>query len=556
MKRVNDSKIKSLLAAFVFMLMLTPASANADFIFGRATSVGPTVNSSARDEEPGISADGLSLYYCSNRPGGYGNYDLWVTRRATTEDDWGPPVNLGSTVNSSSNDFSPDISADGLSLYFGSDRPGGYGSYDIWVTRRATTEDDWGTPVNLGPMVNSSAGEGCQAISDDGLELYFWSGRPGGYGSADIWVARRATIEDDWGMPVNLGPTINGSATELCSDITADGLCLVFVSTRSGGYGGTYGDIWITTRPTISDPWGPPVNPGPIVNSSTTDNGPFLSADGSILYFSSERLGGSGDADMWQVSITTIVDFNGDEIVDLKDFSKLAQYWGQNESSVDIGPTPFGDRTVDVRDVAVLTDYWLTEVLPTDLIAYWKLDETEGTIAHDSIGDNHGTLNGNPVWQPASGKINGALQFDGIDDYVSTPFILDPAAGPFSVFAWVKGGGPEQAIVSQAGGVNWLAAGTSQGKLMTELKAPGRFGTPLFSEAVIIDGEWHRVGLTWDGSTRTLFVDNVEVAKGTQGTLAGSQGGLYIGAGKGLEPGGFWSGLIDDVRIYDRAIKP
>jgi hypothetical protein len=162
------------------------------------------------------------------------------------------------------------------------------------------------------------------------------------------------------------------------------------------------------------------------------------------------------------------------------------------------------------------------------------------------------------MWQPQGGRIDGALQLDGVDDYVSTPFVLDPAAGAFSVFAWVKGGGPEQAIISQAGGVNWLAAGTSQGKLMTELKAAGRYGTPLFSEAVIIDGDWHRVGLTWDGSTRTLFVDGVEVGKGTQSTLAGSAGGLYIGAGSAGrgEPGSFWTGLIDDVRIYDRAITP
>ncbi len=298
------------------------------------------------------------------------------------------------------------------------------------------------------------------------------------------------------------------------------------------------------------------MNLGPVINTSDWDFSPNISADGSTLYFGSDRPGGIGSADLWQAPITPIVDFNGDGIVDLKDFSKLAQYWGQNESSVDMGPMPWGDGTVDIQDVAVLAEYWLKELFPVELVAYWKLDETEGNIAHDSIQKLDGTLHGGPTWQPAGGKINGALEFDGMDDYVSTPFILDPAAGAFSVFAWVKGGGPEQAIVSQAGGVNWLAAGTSQGKLMTELKAAGRFGTTLFSEAVIIDGDWHRVGLTWDGSTRTLFVDNVEVAKGTQGTLASSTGGLYIGAGKNLEPASFWSGLIDDVRIYDGAITP
>jgi hypothetical protein len=214
---------------------------------------------------------------------------------------------------------------------------------------------------------------------------------------------------------------------------------------------------------------------------------------------------------------------------------------------------------VDVKDLAILLECWLKEVPePPEpgLVARWKLDETEGTIAHERVQKLDGTLHGGPMWQPQGGRIDGALQLDGVDDYVSTPFVLDPAAGAFSVFAWVKGGGPEQAIISQAGGVNWLAAGTSQGKLMTELKAPGRYGTPLFSEAVIIDGDWHRVGLTWDGSTRTLFVDGVEVAKGTQGTFAGSTGGLYIGAGKNLEAGSFWTGLIDDIKIYDRAVTP
>jgi hypothetical protein len=265
---------------------------------------------------------------------------------------------------------------------------------------------------------------------------------------------------------------------------------------------------------------------------------------------------------VWGVDFVGLLgDLNGDQIVDMRDLSTLAEYWGQDESSVDIAPGPSGDHTVDYKDLALLAEFWLKEVPePPEpgVVARWKLDETEGLAAHDRAGAHEGTLHGDPLWQPAGGKVSGALQLDGVDDYVSTPFILDPAAGAFSIFAWVKGGGPEQAIISQAGGVNWLAAGTSQGKLMTELKAPGRYGTPLFSEAVIIDGEWHRVGLTWDGSTRTLFVDNVEVAKGTQGTLASSQGGLYLGAGSAGrgEPGSFWSGLIDDIKIYDRAMVP
>ena len=297
------------------------------------------------------------------------------------------------------------------------------------------------------------------------------------------------------------------------------------------------------------------MNLGPVINSSYWDLSPNISADGSTLYFCSDRPGGIGSADLWQAPIIPIVDFNGDGIVDLKDFCKLAQYWGQNESSVDMGPTPLGDGTVDIQDVAVLAGYWLKEI---GLIAYWKLDETQGAIAHDSVGDNDGTLNDSPVWQPNAGKVRGALEFDGVDDYVSTPFILDPSAGAFSVFAWVKDSAPGQVVISQTGGANWLSASAAEGKLMTELMAAGRFGRALISGVVITDGEWHHIGLVWDGSYRTLYVDEIEAAKDAQpqSQPISANGGLYIGTGKGRETGSFWSGLIDDIKIYDRALTP
>jgi hypothetical protein len=162
----------------------------------------------------------------------------------------------------------------------------------------------------------------------------------------------------------------------------------------------------------------------------------------------------------------------------------------------------------------------------------------------------------NPLWRPPDSKVNGAIELNGSDDYVSTPFVLNPADGAFSVFAWIKGGGgPGQVIISQQNGVNWLGVIPipGLGSLMTDLKDSG--GYSLFSETVITDGDWHRVGLVWDGSRRKLYVDGVEVAKdkNTQANLASSDGGLYIGAGITLSPGSFWSGLIDDVRIY---VKP
>ncbi|MHC4594728.1 MAG: M14 family zinc carboxypeptidase [Planctomycetota bacterium] len=198
----------------------------------------------------------------------------------------------------------------------------------------------------------------------------------------------------------------------------------------------------------------------------------------------------------------------------------------------------------------------VVEVNDPTLVAHWALDETQGNIAHDSAGAHDGTCHGEPLWQPTAGRIDGALAFDGIDDYVSTPFVLDPADGPFSVFAWVKGGAPGQVVISQGDGVNWLLADPAEGKLMTDLKSGRRSARPLNSQATITDGEWHRVGFVWDGSNRILYVDDIEVAKDLQEQLAGSTGGLYVGVDRTLDAGSFFSGLIDDVRIYDRAVAP
>jgi len=256
-------------------------------------------------------------------------------------------------------------------------------------------------------------------------------------------------------------------------------------------------------------------------------------------------------------------DLNNDWKVDLRDFSLLAQFWKTGESSADIAPASRRDGTVDIKDVVLMAEYWLREIPELGLIARWKLDETEGFIAHDSAGDHHGfVLVQNPLWRPTGGRIAGALELDGIDDSVSAPFVLNPAEGAFSVFAWIKGGSPGQVIISQTGGTGtgatWLGTGPSDGTLMSALVSSGRLAGPLVSNAVITDGQWHHIGLIWDGSYRTLYVDDGEVAKDAQpqSQPISANGGLYIATGKGREPGSFWSGLIDDIKIYDRAVVP
>jgi hypothetical protein len=162
---------------------------------------------------------------------------------------------------------------------------------------------------------------------------------------------------------------------------------------------------------------------------------------------------------------------------------------------------------------------------------------------------------GNAVWEPDDGQVDGALQFDGMDVYINAPHILDPAEGVFSVFAWTKGGAPGQVIIAQNAGTNWLRVDPVAGCLMSELK-PVRRGQPLVSSAAITDGNWHRVGFTWDGANRRLYVDDVVVAEDSQSNLTGASGPFHIGVASNLEEGTFWSGLIDDVRVYNRVVVP
>ena len=559
--KANGSHGFKVLVVCVAVIPVVDSGVRADFTFGRPVNLGPNINSSSVEVDPSISADGLELFFESRRSGGHGNGDIYVSRRASKDDLWGPCMNIGAPVNTAYYDQCPSISADGLSLYFSSDRPGGYGIDDLWVTTRARVSDPWGPPVNLGATVNTSADEWMPSISADGLVLFFMSSRAGGFGGNDLWFTSRATKDDLWDSPVNLGATINSSLNEACPDISADSRMLFFSDHmlgpfRPGGYGGQ--DIWITTRATTNNPWGEPMNLGPVINSSDWEFSPNISADGSTLYFASMPPGGTGNVDLWQAPIIPVVDFNGDGKVDLKDFSKLAQYWGQNESSVDIAP-PIGDGTVNFQDLAVLAEHWLFDFR---LIAHWKLDEMEGIVAEDSAGDNNGTLYGDPTWQPTGGKVNGALQFDGTDDYVNTPFILNPTTGAFSAFAWIKGGALGEVVISQTNGTGsgalWLYADGLYGKLATKLTDGNRFTRPLVSEFVITDGEWHQVGVVWDSSRRHLYADKQEVANDSSNLakLLSCDGGMYIGAGKTLDAAEFWSGLIDDVRIYDQAVSP
>jgi len=224
---------------------------------------------------------------------------------------WGPPVNLGPIVNSTSHDERPAISRDDLSLYFDSNRqPGGFGGYDIWVSHRTSVDDPWGRPQNLGPIVNSAGNETTPNLSPNGHWLFFGSDRSGGCGGIDIWASHRKDRDDDfaWEPPVNLGCTLNTSANDdfpfLFVDNEEDITILYFASDRD--YGPNKYHIYASTMNEEDGTFGPAVLVRelncfpPDCVEFQRDSRTTIRRDGlEIIFGSFNRPGGSGLQDLW-----------------------------------------------------------------------------------------------------------------------------------------------------------------------------------------------------------------------------------------------------------------
>ena len=264
-------------------------------------NLGPVVNSAMRDENATLTADGLNLYFASDRPGGEGSTDVWVTRRASHDSPWEPPVNLGPPINTPSIDGAPSLSPDGHALFIHSNRTGTLGGNDIWVAHRSgsTDDDDWSIPVNLGTDVNSADDEqGPEFVaSDGGGALYFNRGNQ----ALQLSKLYRAGVKRDGRTDGPAQPVTELNApgfNDAAPTVRADAREILFWSLRPGGLGGT--DIWVSTRQSANHPWSTPVNAGAPLNSASADLHPELTQDARTLFLSSNRPGSiANSTDLW-----------------------------------------------------------------------------------------------------------------------------------------------------------------------------------------------------------------------------------------------------------------
>jgi|SRR5687767_571282 len=268
--------------------------------WSQAVNLGAVVNTPANEGCPFVAKSDLTLFVVSTRADGFGGQDIYVSHRDSVYDAWGPLQNVGPAVNGNGNEMCPTLTIDGHRLYFVSDRPGGYGKQDLYVSRRQNKRDDfgWGTPANLGAGVNGPENDYTPSLYEDEatgqVRLFFSSDRAGGMGNADIYSSvLNADGIFDWAQLV---PELNTPFADERPNVRKDGLEIFFNSNRPGSVGQ---DLWAATRTSTELPWDRPVNLGAMVNSTANEFRPAISFDGKTLYFHSNRSGSFGSVDIY-----------------------------------------------------------------------------------------------------------------------------------------------------------------------------------------------------------------------------------------------------------------
>jgi Tol biopolymer transport system component len=207
-------------------------------------SATPSFSGTYEDWDLNISPDGNRLYFSSKRPRmGEGeprtDSDIWYVERGASGA-WGEPHNLGSPVNTDGDEVHPTVSSDGT-VYFFAGYDGGMGSADIYLSQFVNGHHT--TPENLGAPVNTEVAEMDPFVAPDESYLVFHSRADGGYGENDLYISFRQA-DGSWGKPVNMGPKINGEASDYCGRFTIDGRFFIFKSTKNG----VRGIYWIDAK--------------------------------------------------------------------------------------------------------------------------------------------------------------------------------------------------------------------------------------------------------------------------------------------------------------------
>lgn len=233
------------------------------------------------DDNPTLTSDLLEIYFTSTRAGGPGNADVWTARRASPDDPFDAPEPV---VEASTDQFdsSPAVEGDGLTLWVAQSRSDGIGGLDIWRLNRPARGDAWQAP-ELVPELSSALDDIPRPTGNHGLTMPLGSRRAGGMYLS--YLATRPSVTSAFGEPVLISELVTDGSNTADAFLTADGLTLFFAQAISGS-----GDLYVAQRADTSSGFESQLALSTI-NTSADDRDPWLSPDGTRLYFSSDRDG-------------------------------------------------------------------------------------------------------------------------------------------------------------------------------------------------------------------------------------------------------------------------
>ena len=258
-------------------------------------NLGDSINTASSEYYPSVTIND-SLFVFSRR--GQGIREDFVESTLLPNHQYSHAQNINGSINEEPSKGAINISQDGQWLIFAGNFPSkGFGGFDLYISY--ATPQGWSEPINMGPEINTEYWESSPSLSPDKKTLYFSSNRPGGYGGKDLYVSFRGA-NGKWGRAQNMGPLVNTKGDELAPFIHADNNSLYFTSDGLPGYGGS--DLFVMRRKSATE-WDAPENLGYPVNTIENEGSLFITANGVDAYYASDRADSRGGLDLYRFEL-------------------------------------------------------------------------------------------------------------------------------------------------------------------------------------------------------------------------------------------------------------